>query len=226
LKKELFEANGSYSVEAAYGEDHLFVRYLRRRKIKITPIGLQLYTSPRKYEQKGWVKVTVLHQYLWINKGNYDEYFQIGAFGLCIAVQRFDESRGVEFSTYASHVIKGTVLRLSRDFMQGPIKPTRIPNSSKVRKPEYVYVDGLLNENGDCYGYDLLKTGTTEDDIIDRLTINEYIQRLPDREQKIMKMSADGKTQNQIGKSLNISQAHVSRAIKSVKTKLMNCMAY
>ena len=68
LKKELFEANGSYSVEAAYGEDHLFVRGLRRKNIKITPIGLQLYTSPRKYEQNGWIKVTILHQYLWIKQ--------------------------------------------------------------------------------------------------------------------------------------------------------------
>lgn len=68
LKKELFEVNGPYSVEAVYGEDHLFVRSLRRRKIKVTPIGLPLYTSPRKYEQKGWVKVTILHQYLWIKQ--------------------------------------------------------------------------------------------------------------------------------------------------------------
>lgn len=68
LKKELFEANGPYSVKAAYGEDHLFIRSLRRRKVKLTPIGIQLYTSPRKYEEKGWVKVTILHQYLWIRQ--------------------------------------------------------------------------------------------------------------------------------------------------------------
>ncbi len=68
MKKELFEANGPYSVKAAYGEDHLYVRGLRRRKIKLTPIGLPLYTSPRKYEQKGWVRVTILHQYLWIKQ--------------------------------------------------------------------------------------------------------------------------------------------------------------
>lgn len=68
MKKELFEANGPYSVEASYGEDHLFVRKLRRKKIKIIPIGMQLYTSPRKYEQSGWVKVTIRHQYLWIKQ--------------------------------------------------------------------------------------------------------------------------------------------------------------
>lgn len=68
MKKELFEANGPYSVEVAYGEDHLFVRKLKRKKIAITPIGMELYTSPRKYEEKGWVKVTILHQYLWIKQ--------------------------------------------------------------------------------------------------------------------------------------------------------------
>lgn len=68
LKKELFDTYGPYSIEAAYGEDHLFVRTLRRNNIKITTIGLPLFTSPRKYEQNGWIKVTVLHQYLWIKQ--------------------------------------------------------------------------------------------------------------------------------------------------------------
>ncbi len=72
LKKDLFVTFGPYSVEAAYGEDHLFVRKLKRIKIKITPIGMQLFTSPRKYEENGWVKTTILHQYLWIKQSIQD----------------------------------------------------------------------------------------------------------------------------------------------------------
>lgn len=72
LRKDLFDTFGPYSVEADYGEDHLFVRKLRRSKIKITPIGMQLFTSPRKYEEKGWAKITILYQYLWIKQSIQD----------------------------------------------------------------------------------------------------------------------------------------------------------
>lgn len=68
MRKELFSQYGPYSTEALYGEDHLFVRKLKRSHIKITPIGLELYTSPRKYERGGWTKITLLHQYLWIRQ--------------------------------------------------------------------------------------------------------------------------------------------------------------
>ena len=66
--KKLFEKYGPYSEDAEYGEDHLLVRKLKKRKIKICPIGIQLYTSPRKYEQGGWIRVTILHQYLWMKQ--------------------------------------------------------------------------------------------------------------------------------------------------------------
>jgi glycosyltransferase involved in cell wall biosynthesis len=66
MKRELFEQFGPYSTEALYGEDHLLVREFRRKKIKIVPIGVNLYTSARKYEENGWVKTTLRYQYLWL----------------------------------------------------------------------------------------------------------------------------------------------------------------
>lgn len=68
MKKELFDQYGPYSIKAAYGEDHLFVRELRRKKINLIPIGMSLYTSARKYDQNGWTKTTILHQHLWLKQ--------------------------------------------------------------------------------------------------------------------------------------------------------------
>lgn len=45
----------------------------------------------------------------------YDDLFQAGCVGLIKAVENFDTSRGVKFSTYAVPVILGEVRRLFRD---------------------------------------------------------------------------------------------------------------
>ncbi len=45
----------------------------------------------------------------------YDDLFQAGCLGLMKAAERFDESRGLKFSTYAVPVILGEIRRLFRD---------------------------------------------------------------------------------------------------------------
>jgi len=53
----------------------------------------------------------------------YDDLFQAGSMGLVKATKGFDNSRGVQFSTYAVPVIMGEMRRLFRD--DGPIKISR-----------------------------------------------------------------------------------------------------
>ncbi|HBC27851.1 MAG TPA: flagellar biosynthesis protein FliA, partial [Ruminococcaceae bacterium] len=45
----------------------------------------------------------------------YDDLFQAGCLGLVKAVDHFDETRGLRFSTYAVPVILGEMRRLFRD---------------------------------------------------------------------------------------------------------------
>ena len=58
-----------------------------------------------------------LHKYFHINPGHneYEDLFQEGCIGLIKAAIRFDESRGFQFSTYASHMISGQIRRYKRD---------------------------------------------------------------------------------------------------------------
>lgn len=53
----------------------------------------------------------------------YDDLFQAGCMGLVKAIKGFDNTRGVQFSTYAVPVIMGEMRRLFRD--DGPIKISR-----------------------------------------------------------------------------------------------------
>lgn len=53
----------------------------------------------------------------------YDDIFQAGCVGLVKAIEKFDESRGLKFSTYAVPVILGEMRRLFRD--GGAVKISR-----------------------------------------------------------------------------------------------------
>lgn len=58
-----------------------------------------------------------LQKYFHITPGHheYEDLFQEGCIGLIKAAIRFDESRGFQFSTYASHMISGQIRRYKRD---------------------------------------------------------------------------------------------------------------
>lgn len=58
------------------------------------------------------------------NKGiEYEELFSAGCLGLAKALEKFDEKRGLQFSTYAVPVIMGEIKRLFRD--GGSVKVSR-----------------------------------------------------------------------------------------------------
>ncbi|MBQ9228283.1 MAG: sigma-70 family RNA polymerase sigma factor [Eubacterium sp.] len=62
---------------------------------------------------------------------DYDDLFQAGCVGLIKAVDRFDESRGFMFSTYAVPVIMGEIRRLFRD--GGAVKVSRAMKEQSLR---------------------------------------------------------------------------------------------
>jgi len=68
IKKELFDKLGGYPENTEYGEDHIFIWKARQNNIAIEPINSKIYTSARKYTKNGWVRTTLLHQYLWIKQ--------------------------------------------------------------------------------------------------------------------------------------------------------------
>lgn len=61
LRRELFDALGRYDEAAAYGEDHLLVWAARRRGVLLRCTGEALFTSARKYRDRGWLRTTARH---------------------------------------------------------------------------------------------------------------------------------------------------------------------
>ncbi|MEZ4743895.1 MAG: glycosyl transferase family 2 [Bdellovibrionota bacterium] len=64
MRKEVFVKLGKFPTGCRYGEDHLFVWKANRCGVKVRSVGAFIYTSARKYKDKGWARTTCLHLYL------------------------------------------------------------------------------------------------------------------------------------------------------------------
>lgn len=73
----------------------------------------------------------------YINKGvEYNDLFQLGSVGFVKAINNFDPSFGVKFSTYAVPMIAGEVKRFLRD--DGSIKVSRAIKTLSIQIKKYV----------------------------------------------------------------------------------------
>ena len=82
----------------------------------------------------------------YLNKGvEYDDLFQLAGMGLLKAINGFDESFGVRFSTYAVPMISGEIKRFMRD--DGSIKVSRAIKA--VAKEINAFVEEYAAANGE-----------------------------------------------------------------------------
>lgn len=107
------------------------------------------------------------------NKGiEYEELYSAGCLGLAKAIDKFDESRNLQFSTYAFPVIMGEIKRLFRD--GGAVKVSRtlkelavkichLNNESKLKDGKELTVSALAQ-----------KLDVDEEKIIDALNSVRY----------------------------------------------------
>lgn len=63
IREDQFKRLGCYSEIASYGEDLLLVWKARQAGIKLRRTRSTLVTSPRKYQDHGWLRLTLLFQW-------------------------------------------------------------------------------------------------------------------------------------------------------------------
>ena len=195
---------------------------------------------------------------------NLDDLFQVGCIGLVKAIDNFDLSHEVKFSTYAVPMILGEIkrylrdnntIRVSRSTRDLAYKALKIKEEYFMEKGEEISIENIAeklnvtvydivfaleslkdpvsmfepiyNDGGDTiYVYDQIedkkKTGLVT---FEKLATNDALSSLSDREQQILnERYIIGKTQMEIAKDMEISQAQVSRleknAIKQLKKTL------
>ena len=196
---------------------------------------------------------------------NMDDLFQIGCIGLLKAIDNFDLSHEVKFSTYAVPMILGEVKRYIRDntssirvsrsikdlaYKSLKLKEEHLQNTGEELTNEEVakmldvttydvvtaleslkepisMFEPIYNDGGDTiFLCDQIEDkNVSSSELSTKLAVSAAIDNLDSREKYILdERFITGKTQMEIAKELNISQAQVSRlekgAIKQLKKVL------
>ena len=177
---------------------------------------------------------------------NPDDLFQVGCIGLIKAIDNFDLSVGVKFSTYAVPMIIGEIrrylrdnnmLRVSRGTRDLAYKPTikdiaeETGESEKdisdaldaIMAPVSLYDPVYSDNSGDSiYVMDQIKDENNSDESwLESIALSEAMKKLSEREKKIIALRFyRGKTQMEIADEIGISQAQVSRIEKGALERI------
>ena len=193
---------------------------------------------------------------------NIDDLFQIGCIGLMKAIDHFDVTLNVKFSTYAVPMIIGEIRRYLRDnnsirvsrsirdtaykaiytkelmMKKSDKEPTveEIAEKLDVEPEDIVYALDAIQSPVSLYEPVYAESGDTlyimdqisdkknkEDNWIEEISLKAAVNRLSDREHKIINMRYfEGKTQMEVAEEINISQAQVSRLEKKALRSMRN----
>lgn len=180
---------------------------------------------------------------------SYDDLFQMGCLGLLLAKNRWNSELS-SFPTYAVATINNEIKKYFRDHntpikfsrlaksaalqMKGEVDVTIETIMEKTNCTKYVaeqavaymknYTIGSLDKKiKDSDDSDTLGEVIPDSNKIDlefNIMYKEFIETLNERRKAILQMKIDGYSQTYIGKALNISQPHVSREVKAIKSSL------
>ena len=205
--------------------------------------------------------LSVVHRFC--AKGNRaDDMFQVGCVGLLKAIDNFDVTLNVKFSTYAVPMIIGEIRRYLRDnnsirvsrsirdtaykaiytkelMMKKSDKEPTVEEIAKkleiapedivfaldaIQSPVSLYEPVYAESGYSIYIMDQISVKKNkEDNWIEEISLKAAINRLSDREHKIINMRYfEGKTQMEVAEEINISQAQVSRLEKKALRSMKN----
>jgi RNA polymerase sporulation-specific sigma factor len=151
----------------------------------------------------------------------YEDLFQSGCVGLMKAAKNFDESKGIQFSTYAYSFIDGYILLTVRDdrwYMckrekryaaKEPISIDKTIASSDGEDKELTLLDTLEDNTND---YEKFET---------RMIIESLLSDLPEKLRKVIELKYFYElNQTEIALQLETNQTKVSRLQKEALTLL------
>lgn len=160
----------------------------------------------------------ILKHYFHMNpyRSDYEDYFQEGCIGLILSAIRFDESRGFQFSTYASSMIQGQIRRYKRD-KDNIIKIPRDKYNMLMKviqlTTQGMTIDDIVEMTGYSYEdiYDCIQLGNI--DSLDRDISDETSDR-----KSITMYETIGDTGIDLEEVLSID--HITDCVEYVKSKL------
>ena len=173
-----------------------------------------------------------------------DDLFQVGCIGLIKAIDCFDLSQNVQFSTYGVPMISGELRRFLRD--HGAVRVSRsmrdtayrvlqvkerltaelgrepdvddIAKALGIKRSEVFFALDSICDSGEsvCVMDQIGDTKNTDEHWLEQIALDEAVSRLNEREKRILSLRFYmGKTQTGVAREIGISQAQVSRLEKN-----------
>jgi RNA polymerase sporulation-specific sigma factor len=143
--------------------------------------------------------------------------------GLMLAVQRYDASRGIALSTFAYHVMQGQVRQYFRDKVP-IVRRSRQEYERRLKEGEFTNIPVTSTETvlfTDKRGNEITLADTlTFDQDYSGVHVEELIASLSERERIALTMTVMGSLQSEIGRVVGVSQVHISRTMKKIKSKV------
>ena len=181
----------------------------------------------------------------WAKNANADDVFQAGCVGLIKAIDNFDVTVGVRFSTYAVPMILGEIkrylrdgnsLRVSRSIRDTAYQVLKVREKLEADDEDVTY-DKIAKEmniavSEVAYALDAISDPVSlyepvYDEVwTEKAALYDAIAKLEGREKKILFLRYfEGKTQTEISQEVGISQAQVSRLEKTALKQIKGCIS-
>lgn len=168
--------------------------------------------------------IAIAHKHAWCGLAP-DDLEQEAMVGLLNAVDRFDPSRGISFSTFATYYIRGAVMKAACD---SPIASAKSSNFRKMvwnrQVKRHISLDSETSNDDDRTLHDMMGVdAVAEDNVIrrDKLSkIYKAVNRLHPTSRHIFKLRVRGLELNEIGKRIGRSRERVRQLEKGAILKV------
>jgi len=149
---------------------------------------------------------------------NIEDLVSIGTIGLIKAVNTFDPSKRIKLATYASRCIENEILMFLR-------RNNKLRSEVSFDEPLNVDWDGNELLLSDVLGTESDTIYRNLEDEVDRTLLYDALEKLGDRERKIMELrfglhTGEEMTQKDVADMLGISQSYISRLEKRILKRL------
>ena len=148
-----------------------------------------------------------------------EDLVQIGCIGLLKAIDKFDLSYDVKFSTYAVPMITGEIKRFLRD--DGMVKVSR--SLKEMAAKAYALRETIYQSDGNeiSLGERLPQEENQQEKVVNRMFLEQALNMLDKKERELIYLRFfQDRTQSSIAGELGMSQVQVSRMEKKILKRL------
>lgn len=151
-----------------------------------------------------------------------EDLVSIGTIGLIKGVKTYKLDKNIKLATYASRCIDNEILMFLRKNKRRKVEISFEDSINLDGEGNELHLEDVLGTDGDIVEKEY-------ENVVDKITLSNEINRLPSRDKEILTLryglnGSEEYTQKEVADMLGISQSYISRIEKKAISKLQNLM--